>query len=56
MINTSGDVKNRYTYDPFGEGFATELQESVSNSFQFAGRDNLFVKGPTETVRGYLTC
>ena len=38
VINHYGNVKNHYTYDPFGELFATEFAETVSNSFRFTGQ------------------
>ena len=38
IIDTSGNVKNRYTYDPFGEGFATECTETIENPFKFTGQ------------------
>lgn len=38
VIDTSGNLENSYTYDPFGEGFATEIEENVSNPFQFTGQ------------------
>jgi RHS repeat-associated protein len=38
VINTSGNVKNYYTYNPFGEVFATENTENVSNPFKFTGQ------------------
>jgi len=33
-----GSLANHYTYDPFGELFATEFAETVSNSFRFTGQ------------------
>jgi len=38
VIDTSGSLENSYTFDPFGEGFSTEIQENVSNPFQFTGQ------------------
>ncbi len=38
IIDTSGNVKNLYTYKPFGESFATETTENVSNPFKFTGQ------------------
>ena len=38
VIDTSGDVKDRYTYDPFGELFDTEKEETISNPFKFTGQ------------------
>lgn len=36
VINASAAVVNSYTYDPWGNAFATEMSESVSNHYQFA--------------------
>ena len=38
VINTSGNVENCYTYDPFGELFETETEENINNPFKFAGQ------------------
>ncbi len=39
VIDTSGDVKNRYTYNPFGELYpAPDFEETVNNPFKFAGQ------------------
>lgn len=39
VIDTSADVKNRYTYDQFGEPYpAPNFEEEVDNSFKFTGR------------------
>ncbi len=38
IIDTNGDVNNCYTYNPFGEVFATECTETVSNPFKFTGQ------------------
>ena len=38
VIDTSGNVKNCYTYQPFGELFATETTENVPNPFKFTGQ------------------
>jgi len=35
---TQGNLANHYTYDPFGQLFATEFAETVSNSFRFTGQ------------------
>ncbi|HUV40760.1 MAG TPA: RHS repeat-associated core domain-containing protein, partial [Sedimentisphaerales bacterium] len=35
---TQGNLANHYTYDPFGELFAAEFAETVSNSFRFTGQ------------------
>jgi len=35
---TQGSLANHYTYNPFGELFATEFAETVSNSFRFTGQ------------------
>jgi len=31
-------VKNSYTYEPFGQMFATECTESIENPFKFTGQ------------------
>jgi RHS repeat-associated protein len=36
VINTSASVVNSYTYDPWGNAFASETSETVSNHYQFA--------------------
>ena len=38
IIDGSGNVKNVYSYKPFGELFATETTENVSNPFMFTGQ------------------
>jgi len=38
VIDTTGNVKNCYTYQPFGELFATETTENVPNPFKFTGQ------------------
>lgn len=38
IIDTSGNVKNHYTYKSFGELFATEVTENVLNPFKFSGQ------------------
>ncbi len=38
IIDTDGDVVNSYTYNPFGEMFPTECNETVSNTFKFTGQ------------------
>jgi RHS repeat-associated protein len=38
IINTSGVVKNCYTYNPFGELFTAETTENVLNPFKFSGQ------------------
>lgn len=38
VIDTSGDVKNRYVYEPFGIEIAGETEENVSNPFRFTGQ------------------
>jgi len=38
VIDDSGAVKNSYTYEPFGEMFATECTETTENPFKFAGQ------------------
>ncbi|MBN1391627.1 MAG: RHS repeat-associated core domain-containing protein, partial [Sedimentisphaerales bacterium] len=38
IVDTSGVVKNCYTYNPFGELFASETTENVLNPFKFSGQ------------------
>jgi hypothetical protein len=38
VIDDSGAVKNSYTYEPFGEMFATECTETIENPFKFTGQ------------------
>ena len=39
LIDTSGNVKNRYTYDPFGELYPDpDFEETVDNPFKFTGQ------------------
>lgn len=38
VIDEYGVVRNRYTYDPFGEIFTSEKQESIANPFRFTGQ------------------
>jgi RHS repeat-associated protein len=38
VVNSVGDVNNTYTYNPFGEMFASECDESVYNPFKFTGQ------------------
>ena len=38
IINSSGDVVNRYTYNPFGEMHATETEENILNPFKYTGQ------------------
>ena len=38
VIDDQGAVKNTYTYEPFGEMFATECTETTENPFKFAGQ------------------
>ncbi len=38
IIDTDGDVVNSYTYNPFGEMFPTECNETVTNPFKFTGQ------------------
>jgi RHS repeat-associated protein len=38
LIDTSASVQNMYTYQPFGESFASEQAENVSNDFKFTGQ------------------
>ena len=40
LIDTSGNVKNRYTYRPFGETYDDEgeVEETITNPFKFTGQ------------------
>ena len=38
VLGEDGDVKNRYTYQPFGELFAAETNETVDNPFKYTGQ------------------
>ena len=40
VIDTSGNVKNRYIYEPFGELYDNEadFEETIDNSFKFTGQ------------------
>jgi RHS repeat-associated protein len=38
VINSAGDVNDTCTYNPFGEMFAAECNETVSNPFKFTGQ------------------
>ena len=38
LIDTSANVKNKYTYQPFGETFSSEQSENVNNDFKFTGQ------------------
>jgi len=38
VVDDEGTVKNTYTYDPFGNDFATEVNETVDNNFKFTGQ------------------
>ena len=38
IINTAGEVNNIYTYDPFGETFASETEENILNPFKYTGQ------------------
>jgi RHS repeat-associated protein len=38
VIDDTGAVQNSYTYNPFGESFASECTENVSNPFMFTGQ------------------
>jgi RHS repeat-associated protein len=38
VIDSSGHVKNRYTYNPFGELHATETEENILNPFKYTGQ------------------
>jgi len=38
VADSNGTVRNSYTYNPFGEMFATECAETVYNPFKFTGQ------------------
>jgi len=38
VIDDQSAVKNTYTYEPFGEMFATECTETIENPFKFTGQ------------------
>jgi len=38
LINSAGSAVNSYTYNPFGESFATECTEATENSFKYTGQ------------------
>ena len=38
VIDTDGDVANRYVYEPYGSGFSAEVEETVDNPFTFTGQ------------------
>jgi RHS repeat-associated protein len=38
VINTNAEVRNTYTYEPFGTAYPTEVQSNVSNPWQFTGQ------------------
>ena len=38
LVDSAGAVKNRYSYDPFGNTFSTESEEAVTNNFMFTGQ------------------
>ena len=38
VIDSSGVIKNHYTYNPFGELFTTETTETITNPFKFTGQ------------------
>lgn len=38
VIDDQGSVENSYTYEPFGEMFATECTETTENPFKFTGQ------------------
>jgi len=47
VINNQGQVRNYYTYPPFGEVFAAENTENVSNPFKFTGQlSQIFIAPP----------
>ena len=38
LVDSSGDVVNRYTYEPYGFDFTSETEETVDNFFKFTGQ------------------
>ncbi len=38
MIDTSANVKDKYTYEPFGSPFTTETTETITNPWTFTGQ------------------
>ena len=38
IIDSSANVKNRYTYKPFGDVFTAETEETIGNPFGFTGQ------------------
>lgn len=38
VIDSSANVKNRYIYQPFGEAFTAETEETIGNPFRFTGQ------------------
>ena len=38
VVDVNGNVVARYTFDPFGEAFATEVHEFITNAFRFTGQ------------------
>ncbi len=38
MIDTSANVKDKYTYEPFGTPFASEVTETITNPWTFTGQ------------------
>ena len=38
VVDSSGDVVNRYTYEPYGTDFTAETEETVDNPFKFTGQ------------------
>ncbi len=38
VIDHDGNIKNHYTYSPFGQLFATETAETITNPFKFTGQ------------------
>ncbi|HPD48789.1 MAG TPA: RHS repeat-associated core domain-containing protein, partial [Anaerohalosphaeraceae bacterium] len=38
VIDTSANVQNTYMYQPFGESFASEQAETITNDFKFTGQ------------------
>jgi RHS repeat-associated protein len=38
VIDTDANVENKYVYQPFGESFASEVAETITNDFKFTGQ------------------
>ncbi len=38
VINTNAEVRNTYTYEPFGQSFSSEVTQTIANPWQFTGQ------------------